>query len=291
MADREAAGGFASEVGDLALEEDLAVPVELAASQGVEECFGGISLAAPPLDGAPDIEGHRQRAQHPTLLQLGARHRVTGQECTQTHLHDVGPRQVLGGLRIPGFDHHAVAVFVRHGDGRCRDAVDVESHHLEFWESAPHTVGIDQGETHAGCSHDRNHRVATADLDRGDEVCGLSTIGFESLDGESDVVAAGDLLDQHRRGADHRRGIDLGIVGHVFRRDDLRETEVADGLLGHEATEVGIAAAPGSEEGRASREVDEIFSREFQAWASPLVRRLASSPATFTRSRTAPPGM
>ena len=113
----------------------------------------------------------------------------------------------------------------------------------------------------------------------------------QPVDGEVDVIARGRLLDKHRRRTQHGRGEHGGIVGKVLRLDERRHAVLEHRVAGEQLPEVRIAAAPGAEESRACGEIVDILDAQLSRPVPVNSAHCSRSPAAFTRTRTAFPGM
>ena len=105
LADGPAALRLATQVDDLAVEQDAAVPVVLRASQEREQRGERILLAAPSgAERATDAERETQCAADRAGLGGLARHRIEREHAQPAHRHDDGSRQALDPQVVVGLD-------------------------------------------------------------------------------------------------------------------------------------------------------------------------------------------
>jgi hypothetical protein len=78
-------------------------------------------------------------------------------------------------------------------------------------------------------------------------------------EGVDQLVALRQLFGHHRRRAHHADGHDQRVVGEFVDVDEVDRAVLADGLLGHQLADIGIAAAAGAEDGAAGGDVFHVL--------------------------------
>ena len=212
--------------------------------------FDGVGLFLPCCpNGLADFFGESHGVPNGQLLELFAGGCIQGDQGGTSHIYGDAARQCFGPLVVDGVDKDVVAFFIGHRHGCGVDTEDGVSDHLKFWKRAPHTVAIDQGQTHGGGYRDGHHRIEPASFYGHYSGDRFTDIAGKRFEGGDNFLAVGYLFDHHCGRAHHGSRYNQLVISDFIEVQELDRAVLPNCLLGHQFADIRISSTACSQNG------------------------------------------